>query len=96
VPEVLVDNTWYELQAIDGLTVAQIRTSQNQHGDWDWKKHFAEDLVEVLINMNHKPGSTVDLKVRTLDGSNTQKTLTAVPMTQENRDAIKSAPQPHL
>jgi RNA polymerase sigma factor (sigma-70 family) len=94
VPQVRVNDTWYELQAVDGLTVAQIRASQTAHNDWDWKKHFGEDLVEVLINMNHKPGPTVDLKVRTLDGSNTQKTLTAVPMTQENRDAIKSAPQP--
>jgi RNA polymerase sigma factor (sigma-70 family) len=95
VPEVLVDNTWYELEAVDGLSIAQIHASQIQHGDWDWKKHFGEDLVEVLSNMNHAPGPTVDLKVRTLDGSNTQKTLTAVPMTQENRDALKNTPQPH-
>jgi RNA polymerase sigma factor (sigma-70 family) len=92
VPDVEVDGTWYELEAVDGLTLEQIHSSQDAHGDGNWRKHFGENLVEVLSAMNHTPGSTMDLRVRTLDGTDTEKTLSGVAMTEENRQALMSYP----
>jgi hypothetical protein len=92
VPEVEVSGTWYQLLAIDGLTVEQIHASQTAHGDWNWRKHFGEDLVEVLTAMDHKPSATVDLNVESLDGAQTKTTLSGCEMTKENRQTVMEYP----
>ena len=92
VPEVQVNGTWYELVAIDDLSVNQIINFQKNSGDGNWQKHFGEDLVEVLSDMHHSVGDTVNLQVRTLDANKTVTTLQNVPMTEENRRSVMAWP----
>ena len=92
VPEVQVNGTWYELVGIDDITVDQIFNFQKDTGDGDWRKHFGEDLVEVLNNMHHAVGETINLQVRTLDAKKTATILPNVPMTADNRRALMNWP----
>jgi hypothetical protein len=88
VPEVQIANkTWYELVAVNAVPVAQVIDMQRGR-DPQWRKHFAEDLVETFGRMNHALARTVDLQVRTLDANKTLLTLSGVPMTAANRDAV--------
>lgn len=94
VPEVQADGVWYELIALNDLPVAQIFTYQKNNGDNDWKKHFGEDLVDVLTRMGHEPGDTMSLQVRTLDANKNIITLKDVPNTEENRQRLMVWPAP--
>lgn len=58
-------------------------------------EHFAEDLVEVMSNMNYGLGTTVDLQVRTLDADKKLVTLSNVPMTNKNRWSLMVVPDPN-
>jgi len=92
VPEVQVNGTWYELVAIDDLRVNQIISFQKSSRDPLWRKHFGEDMVEVLSHMHHPIGDTINLQVRTLDANKTVTMLQNVPMTHENREALMVMP----
>ena len=92
VPEVQVKNTWYALISVNGLTVNQIMVSQKDPAQH--RKHFAEDLVELMTRMGHAPTDTVNLQVQTLDADKKNLTLTNVPMTAENRYAVMNWPVP--
>ena len=83
-PEVLVDEAWYDLEAIDGVSVAElVAFTQARHGDL-WQKRFDEDLVQVLSEMGHAPGPAVDLHL--VDpATGESRFLDHVPMTAENR-----------
>jgi RNA polymerase sigma factor (sigma-70 family) len=87
-PQIEVNKTWYDLLAIDGITVDQLHNGQKFNNDPNWKKHLAEDLVEVMQQMHHQVGTSVDLQVRTLDAAKTTTTLQQVPLTSANRDAV--------
>ena len=67
LPEVKVEQEWYELLAIDDLTTKEMLDfSRQTYGD-DWRKRFEEDLVELLIKMGHDPGTSVKLDLQQLD-----------------------------
>jgi RNA polymerase sigma factor (sigma-70 family) len=90
VPEVQVKDTWYALIAINGLSVNRLMVDQpdpRRH-----RKHFAEDLVELMTRLGHAPGDAVDLQVQTLGPDKKLLTLQNVPLTQENRRAVMNWP----
>jgi RNA polymerase sigma factor (sigma-70 family) len=90
VPEVQIKDTWYALIAINGLSVNQIMLSQKDPAQH--RKHFAEDLIELMTRIGHAPADTVDLQVQTLDADKKHLTLTNIPLTAENRHALMNFP----
>jgi RNA polymerase sigma factor (sigma-70 family) len=92
IPEVQIEDTWYGLIAINGLTVNKIMASQKDNEPH--RKHFAEDLVELMTRMGQAPAATVTLQVQTLDAERKLLTLQNVPMTEENRQALMNWPAP--
>jgi len=93
IPEVQIDGTWYELQAINDVEAAKIVAFAKNMDQDLWQKRFDEDLVEVMSKMGNPPGAAVSLKLVNLE---TKKTVTLddVPMTKENRQAIWRARHP--
>jgi len=92
-PRVRLRDTWYTLEAINGLaTEALIDFARRTYAD-RWQKRFDEDLVEVLTRMGHPPEETVRL---TLFDAEARRSLTleAVPMTGANRQAIIASKYP--
>ncbi|WP_417392848.1 hypothetical protein [Gimesia sp.] len=89
-PEVRLDETWYQLVSLDGLSASEIVTFSKQTYDDKWQKRFEEDLVELLTRMGHPPADQVTLVVQSLSSSERQ-TLKGVPMTYENRRDIRNA-----
>jgi hypothetical protein len=91
-PEVKVGEEWFKLVSLDDLPATEIVAfSQRTYGN-KWRKRFEEDLVELLIQMGHKPKDTVRLVVMPL-GSQETRTLEDVPMTRANRQVIWDAGQ---
>jgi len=82
MPQVTVNGTWYELNAIDGVPAVKIVQFLQRSGDEQWQKHFGEDLVEAMVGMGHQPGNTVNLQLTTLD-THQPVTMQNVPMTPE-------------
>lgn len=91
VPEVRVGETWYDLISINGEKTDDILSfCRQEYGD-KWRKRFEEDLVEVLIKLKHFDGwMKATLVVRSLESSE-EVTLDDVPVTVENRRAIRRA-----
>src|SRR5881392_1290217 len=54
-PEVRVNDSWYELVAMNDLTAEQIVSACQSLDRKDWRKRFEEDLVEVLSRSGHEP-----------------------------------------
>ncbi len=91
-PQVKVGDEWYKLVSLDDLPAAEIVAfSRRTYGN-KWQKRFEEDLVELLSRMGHPPRETVKLVVQSLTSGQT-RTLERVPMTRENRQAIRAAAQ---
>jgi hypothetical protein len=89
-PEVKVGDEWFKLLSLDSLSTTEIVAfSQQTYGN-QWRKRFEEDLVELLIRMDHPPQDTVKLVVQSLASEETQ-ILEDIPMTEANRQAIKEA-----
>ena len=65
-PEVLVEERWYELVAIDELKVGFITGFCQQTSDRSWRKRFSEDLVQVLNRLGVWWLWSVDLSLRDL------------------------------
>jgi hypothetical protein len=77
----------YELIALDDIAVARIlQSAKDQFGEL-WQKRFAEDLVEVLWGMGHRPGATVKLSLRNLQSSE-PLTIADAAMTEANRSQV--------
>ena len=89
-PEVMLDDEWFRLFSIDGVSIADILAFSRSRFVDDHRKRFEVDLVEVLTLMKHPPGDSVTLVVEALNTSETQK-LENVLMTAENRQRIKEA-----
>ncbi len=89
-PEVEVADAWYELIAINKLPCDDILTFCRKKWSRRWQKRFEQDLVEVLTRMQHKPGTTVALRVRK-PGTQEVLDLTDVRMTTANRQALWQA-----
>jgi CubicO group peptidase (beta-lactamase class C family) len=91
-PEVKVGDEWFKLVSLDEIPASEIVAfSQRTYGN-KWQKRFEEDLVELLTRMGHPPLDTVTLVVRSLTSSETRN-LEDVPMTRDNRRAIRDAAQ---
>ncbi len=90
-PQVMVNGVWYELVAINDVLAAQIIEFQNANRDNDFRKHFDEDLFEIMSRMGHTPGSSVKLTLKTLVAQGSTITMNNVQMTAENRLAILKA-----
>lgn len=89
---VRIGEEWVGLASIDGVAVGDIVAYCRQTYGRIWQKRFEEDLVEVLIGMEHTPGDTVQLVVQE-QGAAEPKTLDDVPLTLANRQAIWWAAQ---
>jgi RNA polymerase sigma factor (sigma-70 family) len=94
IPEAEVNGTWYELVSVQGVPVSHVINFQQSHDPNGWRKHFGEDLVEVMSNMNYGLGTTVDLQVRTFDQDKKLLTLSNLPMTEQNRWSLMVVPAP--
>lgn len=89
-PEVKLGDEWFRLISLDKLPAIEIVAfSQRTYGD-RWRKRFEEDLVELLTRMGHPPPDKVTLVVQSLTSSDTW-VREDVPMTKENRSAIRTA-----
>ncbi len=91
-PEVMLDEEWFKLVSLNGLPVADIVAFSQKTERSKWRNRFEEDLVELLTNMGHPPKEKVTLVVRSLTTDETS-IREDVPMTEENRSAIRDAAQ---
>jgi hypothetical protein len=90
-PEVRLDDEWFNLLGIDGVTTKEIVAfSKRTYDEKKWRQRFEEDLVEVLTRMGHEPADVVRVLVTPL-GSDLDFIQRAVPMTEAKRWAIKRA-----
>jgi hypothetical protein len=89
-PCVKVGDGWYKLVSLDGIPASEIVAFSRRTYGRKWRMRFEEDLVELLTLMGHPPQDKVTLVVQSLTTSET-RTLEDVPMTEENRRAIKRA-----
>lgn len=87
VPEVQYNGTWHELLSIDDVPPSKIMDFLQQSNDFAPRKHFAEDLVEVMRDMGQPLGNTVKLEMRTLD-TRQLIVVSAAAMTEENRKSV--------
>ncbi|GJM24865.1 MAG: hypothetical protein DHS20C16_12800 [Phycisphaerae bacterium] len=90
-PSVEIGGQWYALLAIDEHSVDDIIRFAKQKYEQRWVKRFSEDLVQVLTEMGHPPGKTVNLTVRSME-TGKQEVFKNVPMTRENRAKILNPP----
>jgi len=89
-PQVELDGTWHALLSIDGTAAEEIAAFCRATWPDRWQKRFAEDLVEVLVRMQHPPGATVALGLRDL-ATGESSVRRNVPMTEANREALRKA-----
>ena len=85
-----MNNTWYDLIAINDVPADQIVSFSASLDADTAQKHFEEDLVELLTRMDHKPGNSATLKLKDLT-TGQEEVKKDVPMTSENRWAIWKA-----
>jgi hypothetical protein len=85
----------YELVSLDDIEAGKILQSAKDHFGNLWQKRFAEDLVEVLWLMGHRPKSTVKLQLRELTAGKVITIPDAV-MTEANRQQTREAGKPKI
>jgi len=90
IPHVQVGGIWYELTAVDGLSVPQVVARCQADDRQHWQKRFEEDLVEVLVRTGHPMGDRTILEVKDPETGQI-KTLMDVPLTRENGEAARRA-----
>ncbi|MGB7326092.1 MAG: serine/threonine-protein kinase [Rubripirellula sp.] len=84
---VTMDSKTYELRGIDQFSIQELIKQTRDHYGEKWKKRLSEDLVEVLGQLEHTPGQTVDLRLKPLD-SDREIRMPDVEMTEENRNEL--------
>ena len=89
-PEVLLDDKWYGLLAINETATNDILEFSRSRYKTNWRKRFAEDLVEVLTLMGHPPGGEVALTLQPPGGAEAI-VRQGVEMTSENREQIRDS-----
>ena len=92
---ILISNQWVRWLEIDGITFDALRAeSKRRHGGL-WQKRIAEDLVELLGDMNASPAAHVMLTIRSLDEHAEDDAASsrqiAAKMTTANRQAVYRA-----
>jgi CubicO group peptidase (beta-lactamase class C family) len=86
-PVVRIDDEWYDLLAVDGISVDRIvGFAKEQYGSRA-RKRVAEDLIQILAELGHDPDWEVTLDLRTQDGTTLQQDVL---MTERNRDQVRS------
>lgn len=86
-PVVRIDDEWYDLLAVDGISVDRIvGFAKEQYGSRA-RKRVAEDLIRILAELGHDPDWEVTLDLRTQDGTTVQLDVL---MTEQNRDQVRS------
>jgi CubicO group peptidase (beta-lactamase class C family) len=86
---VTYDGQAYEWLELDGIQVEDIVASSKQQFGGQWQKRIREDLVELLWGMDHRPGKTVNLRLRDLNTKRDVVVERAL-MSEENRYAVKA------
>ena len=77
----------YEWLELDHLSVKDIVASSKEQFGSRWQKRVAEDLVEVLWGMDHRPSDTV--RLRLVDpATKAEQVVSAAAMTKEKRWSI--------
>jgi hypothetical protein len=89
-PHIQIGGRWYELLSIDGLSADHVVALCQVMDPRDWQKRFEEDLVQVLTQSGHAIGVRATLEVKDLETGHVQ-VLKDVPMTEENRQALRRA-----
>ncbi|WP_053061042.1 serine/threonine-protein kinase [Rhodopirellula islandica] len=77
----------YQLSGVDQFTIANLVLQSRALYGRKWKKRLSEDLVELLWEMNHFPGDTVDLHLKDLE-TGERRTIGDAKMTEENRSEL--------
>lgn len=86
-PIVQLNDQWYKLKSIDGVSSESIIEHCRQAYGARAKKRFAEDLAMALSEMGHAPGATVDLVIENpVTGEAIE--MKDVAMTEANRHRI--------
>lgn len=85
---VTFDENNYRWLEIDGIQVDDILSTAKWRFGFLWQKRVAEDLVEVLWRMDHRPGDTVSLRLFDAD-TNKEVTIDDAPMNADNRFAVR-------
>ena len=89
-PLITLDGETYELLVINNLYIEDVvEFSLREYGD-RWQKRIAEDLVQVLSEMDIPPGETVSILVR-VPGEDETLELGNVPMTEENSRLVEDS-----
>ena len=89
-PLVKIESQWFSLVSLDEIAAKDmVAFSKRAFGDI-WQKRFEEDLVELLVGMEHEAKGTVQLVVIPV-GESESRTLDHVAMTNANRDSIRDA-----
>ena len=84
---VTYDGHKYEWLELDHLLVRDIVASSKKQFGSRWQKRVAEDLVEVLWGMGHRPSGTV--RLRLLDpATNKENVVSAATMTENKRWSV--------
>ena len=84
---VCFEGSAYQWLEIDSIKVQDIVLSAKQRFGSKWQQRVAEDLVEVLSGMDHKPGKTVRLRLRNMK-TDEELLIESAPMTEQNRSEV--------
>lgn len=77
----------YQLSGVDQFTIANLVLQSRALYGRKWKKRLSEDLVELLWEMKHFPGDTVDLSLKDLE-TGERRTIVDAKMTEANRNEL--------
>ena len=66
-PQVLVDDEWYELVSVHGVTFEEIQKRCRREG-WSLKQRFRDDLVQILRLMGQQIDDVTDLELSDSQG----------------------------
>jgi uncharacterized protein (TIGR03067 family) len=89
-PQVQIDNTWYELREVNGISVDEIIGYWAKGGERKIREVISDHLFEALSRQGREPGATVKLKLRRLDNGQMIE-LENIAMTEEKHRQVKGA-----
>jgi hypothetical protein len=84
---VTYDGKAYQWLEIDEIKVEDIVSSSKRRFGSKWQMRVAEDMVDVLWGMGHRPGETVRLRLRDLK-TDQEVLIESAPMTEQNRSEV--------
>ena len=84
---VQVDEQWYELKSIEGVTVEEL-LAKCKTEDWNYRKRIGEDLIQLLRLMGQDPSNSVKLGL--IDDSG-KEIISQVNASKDNHSKIQAA-----